>query len=128
MKIGELSEQSGLSCDSIRFYERRGLLSLPSRTPSGYREYSSEAVQRLTFVRKARELGFTLKEVAQLMTLALDQGAGAKDVHAQALLKMSELDRRISALQEIRENLLRLVEACGGEGVRSQCPILEALL
>jgi MerR family copper efflux transcriptional regulator len=128
MKIGELSEQSGLSCDSIRFYERRGLLSLPSRTPSGYREYSSEAVQRLTFVRKARELGFTLKEVAQLMTLALDQGAGAKDVHTQALLKMSELDRRISALQEIRENLRRLVEACGGEGIRSQCPILEALL
>lgn len=127
MKIGELSEQSGLSCDSIRFYEKRGLLSLPNRTSSGYRDYSGEALQRLTFVRKARELGFTLKETAQLMSLALDQGAGAEDVYSQALLKISELDRRISAMQEMRAALSRLTDACGGQGKRSECPILEAL-
>ena len=127
MKIGELAERSGLSRDGIRFYEREGLLPSPRRGPSGYREYADDAVSRLDGIRRARELGFTLPEILELLALADDAQADAAAVHERALSKLADLDRRIGALQEMRSRLASLAEACGGEGTRACCPILGSL-
>lgn len=127
MKIGELSQKTGLTRDGIRFYEREGLLQPDQRTQSGYRAYTEAAVERIQAIKKARELGFTLPEIAELLQLAEHQQADAKDVHERALIKLADLDRRIEALQRMRDSLADLARACGGHGSRSHCPILESL-
>jgi len=127
MKIGELSRKTGLTRDSIRFYEKEGLLTPDQRTHSGYRDFTEAAVTRILAIRRARELGFTLPEIAELLQLAEYQQGDAKDVHERALHKLADLDRRIQALQRMRDSLAELAQACGGHGPRSSCPILESL-
>ncbi len=127
MKIGELSQQSGLSIDTIRFYEKQGLLPPPRRTAANYRHYDPETVRRLVFIRRARDLGFTLHEIAELLALSEHQEADAGAVRDAARAKVEDLERRIHDLQEMRRALERLVRACSGHGPRSHCPILDAL-
>lgn len=127
MKIGELATLSGLSVDTIRFYEKQGLLSPPRRTDSNYRVYDSEAPRRLIFIRKARDLGFTLQEIGQLLALSEDGLAGSRDVKERAQSKLDDMDRKIAEMQDMRQSLQRLVKACTGEGTRNHCPILAAL-
>lgn len=127
MKIGELATASGLSVDTIRFYEKQGLLPSPKRSASNYRLYSSDAPRRLVFIRKARDLGFTLQEIGQLLELSEDRQAGAGDVKERAQAKLQDLDRRIADMQAMRESLQRLVSACSGRGDTDHCPILAAL-
>lgn len=127
MRIGELAELSGLSIDTIRFYEKQGLIPAPRRTESNYRVYGPDTLRRLVFIRKARDLGFTLSEVAQLLALSEDHSAGAGDVRERARDKLRDLDRRLTEMQAMRHSLSKLVEACSGEGPGQTCPILAAL-
>ena len=127
MKIGELSALSGLSIDTIRFYEKQGLIPPPRRTDTNYRMYDADSPRRLIFIRKARDLGFTLQETGQLLALSEDGHAGAGDVKERAKVKLGDLDRKIAEMQEMRRSLEKLVNACSGRGPRQTCPILTAL-
>lgn len=127
MKIGELAAMSGLSVDTIRFYEKQGLIPPPQRTDANYRMYDADTPRRLVFVRKARDLGFTLQEIGQLLALSEDGHAGAGDVKERAQAKLGDLDRKIAEMQEMRRSLEKLVSACSGRGQRRACPILAAL-
>lgn len=127
MKIGELAALSGLSVDTIRFYEKQGLVPPPRRTQSNYRMYDADTPRRLVFIRKARDLGFTLGEIAQLLALSEDHRAGAADVKQRAQSKLQDLERRIAEMEQMRRSLKKLVTACSGRGPRANCPILAAL-
>jgi MerR family copper efflux transcriptional regulator len=127
MKIGELASLSGLSVDTIRFYEKQGLIPPPRRTDANYRVYDADTPRRLIFIRKARDLGFTLQEIGQLLALSEDGQAGAIDVKERSQAKLAELDRKISEMKAMRRSLEKLVASCSGHGPSHDCPILAAL-
>lgn len=127
LTIGEVARQAGVGVETVRFYERQGLLEEPRRRPSGYRQYDPEAVTVLRFVRRAKELGFTLKEIKSLLGLRLDASATRAAVREQATAKVADIDARIADLQRMRDVLARLIHKCHGAGSASGCPILEAL-
>lgn len=127
MKIGELASLSGLSVDTIRFYEKQGLIPSPRRTDANYRMYDADTPRRLIFIRKARDLGFTLQEIGQLLALSEDSRAGAGDVKERSQAKLAELDRKIAEMQAMRRSLEKLVSSCSGQGPSHDCPILAAL-
>lgn len=128
LMIGEVAKRAGVGIDTVRFYEREGLIDEPPRRPSGYRQYPPDTVQRVRFIRRAKELGFTLPEIQELISLR-DGGAGRrrKDVLILAQAKMRDIDQRLAKLQAMRSALYGLIETCAcGQG-RPTCPILEAL-
>jgi len=126
MKIGELSKQTGVSIDTIRYYEQRGLIPLAQRSASGYRQYSDEDVSRLAFIVQTKELGFTLEETGQLLALRAD-GRSCASVRTIAQTKAAEIDARIQKLSRIRETLLTLSEQCEQSSDTDPCPILKSL-
>ncbi|MGE0433534.1 MAG: heavy metal-responsive transcriptional regulator, partial [Planctomycetota bacterium] len=127
-RIGQIAKESGVGIETIRFYEREGLLPAPPRDPeSGYRAYPREAVDVLLFVRRAKDFGFTLKEIAQLLKM---QGAGHPDcspVCAKASEKVEEIGRQIEHLTKLRESLVAVINSCSGRGPIADCQILHAL-
>lgn len=125
--IGQVAKHAGVGVETIRFYERRGLIGQPQRRPSGYRQYRPDVIRRLRFVQRAKELGFSLREVAELLALRAARGRTCGDVKARALAKVADIDAKIASLQGMRGALLRLTEACGGQGPIRECPILDAL-
>ncbi len=125
LKIGEVARQSGLAIDTIRYYERAGLLPPPARRPSGYRSYGAEALHRLRFIHQAKALGFSLSEIEEL--LAPDGREKVRAVRAAAGRKLADLDHRLLKLTRIRQSLAMLVDRCPGEGPTASCPILSAL-
>ncbi|HEU4564453.1 MAG TPA: heavy metal-responsive transcriptional regulator [Gemmatimonadaceae bacterium] len=128
MTIGELARRAGVNVQTVRYYERRGLLDPPRRRASRYREYGPATLERLRFIRRAQELGFTLGEIVELLALRLDPGTTAADVKARALQKIEEVDRRIRDLERIRHALAHLAGQCrGGRGPTGDCPLLDAL-
>jgi MerR family mercuric resistance operon transcriptional regulator len=127
LTIGKVASGAGLSIDTVRYYEREGLLDKPARTASGYRHYRPDAVARLRFIRQAKDLGFTLSEIKELLALRVTPGKSCADVRAHAEHKISDVDRRIGSLKRMRGALVKLASACSGKGPVSQCPILEAL-
>ncbi len=128
MKIGELSRLSGLTIDTIRFYEREGLLPAPVRTPSGYRDYPAETYDRLSFIKRARELGFRLHEIGELLILSEAEEAGSQDVRDLTAAKLEDVKLRIEKLQRMADSLSGLLHRCQGDRVsRAHCPILQAL-
>lgn len=127
MKIGELAQRGGVGIDTVRFYEKHGLLPRPARTASGYRHYHSSDVTRLQFVRRAKDLGFRLDEIAELLALSEHPEHDMQQVRASAQSKLQDVERRIAELQQVRKGLQSLVSACPGTGARSGCPILQAL-
>lgn len=128
MTIGELARRAGVNVQTVRYYERRGLLDEPRRRASGYREYGAATLDRLRFIRRAQELGFTLGEIAELLALRLDPGTTAAEVKARALEKIEEIERRVRDLERIRHALAHLAGKCrGGRGPAGDCPLLEAL-
>jgi MerR family mercuric resistance operon transcriptional regulator len=127
LTIGQVARQAGIGVETVRFYERRGLLAQPSRRASGYRQYTEDVVARLRFIRRAKELGFTLKEIRELLALRLDPDTTCADVRQQTQLKLAEVEAKISDLQRIRQALMRLTTSCWGQGPTSACPILGAL-
>jgi len=125
--IGTVAREIGVRIDTIRFYERQGLIDPPPRTQAGYRVYGTEAVRRLRFVQQAKELGFSLKEIRELLALETSPGTSCADVRARALHKLETIDRRIRELQKIKQALSVLSESCPGKGPVGQCTILDAL-
>jgi MerR family mercuric resistance operon transcriptional regulator len=126
MQIGEASAASGCHIETIRYYERVGLLSSPARTSGGYRAYRPEAVQRLRFITRGRELGFGLDEIRSLLTLADDPALTCSDVDRLARRHLDEIRERIRALNRMAKELERTITGCQG-GRRAQCTILDAL-
>ena len=127
MKIGEVAKAAGLGIDAVRFYEREGLIEEPPRQASGYRAYPGSVVSRLSFIRHAKELGFTLKEIRELLSFRVDRKANCSAVEKRAQAKITDIEQRIRSLQRMRRTLRKLVEACHGRKRNSECPILESL-
>lgn len=124
---GQLAKASEVGSETIRFYERKGL-DLPSdRSSNGYRRYTPQAVQRLRFIRRAKKLGFDLKQIRDLLSLHDDPNASRAGVKALAKNKLEEIDQRIEDLLRMREVLARLATECSGRGRISGCPIIQAL-
>lgn len=123
--IGKLAKQAGVRIDTVRYYERSGLLSPKSRLASGYRRYGPVELSRLRFIRRAQALGFTLHEVREL--LALSKRRDVARVKRAAEEKLAAVERRIADLGRVRTGLLTLIRACPGGGPAGDCPILKAL-
>lgn len=127
MKIGQVAACAGVNVDTLRYYERRGLIEEPARRSSGYREYPEDVVLLVRFIKRAQDLGFTLKEIADLLSLRDGAGRQRDRVLGLAESKVREIDRKLSRLQAMRAALSELVESCSCAGGRPTCPILEAL-
>ena len=125
--IGQVAAQAEIGVETIRFYERQGLIPEPARRTSGYRQYTAETVDRLRFIRRAKELGFTLAEIKSLLSLRVDESSTAADVKRQAEQKIADIDAKIRSLQRMKKTLKQLSDNCHGEGPLSDCPILGAL-
>jgi MerR family transcriptional regulator, copper efflux regulator len=127
LTIGTVAKRAGVAIDTIRYYEREGLLPEPLRRASGYRSYNETAISRLRFIRRAKDLGFTLEEIRDLLALSADRHRGVKAVRERAQQRLASIDARIAELTRIRQGLEQLIEACPGRGDPEQCPILRAL-
>ena len=128
MKIGELARDARVNVQTVRYYERRGLLLDPRGSADGYRDYDGVTLARLLFIRRAQELGFTLAEISELLALRLDPQTTADAVKRRASEKIEEIDARIHDLEQIRGALDHLAGSCRGDhGPTGECPLLEAL-
>jgi len=127
MKIGELAKRAEVPIDTVRYYEREGLIPPPVRRASGYRDYLEVDVDRLRFMRRAKNLGFTLHEIRELLSLTALAGDDMATLKSHAQAKLQDVDERIRALTKMRDALGTLVEACPGHGALERCPILAAL-
>lgn len=127
LTTGALAKAAGLGIETVRYYERRGLLPVPARKPSGYRAYPEAAVRRLSFIKRSQELGFTLSEVKELLALWENPGTDRAKVRAKALAKVSDIESRIHDLTKVRAQLLELSANCKGKGTTKECPIMLAL-
>ena len=123
--IGKLSSLAGVNIDTVRYYERHGLLAPSARLASGYRRYGDLELARLRFIRRAQKLGFSLKEIKSLLNLSAKRNVA--QVKNAAQTKLADVEARIADLQRVREGLALLVQACPGHGRASECPILQAL-
>lgn len=126
MNIGQAAAASGVSAKMIRYYESIGLVRETARTDSGYRIYGENDLHTLRFVKRARNLGFSLQQIGGLLSLWQDTGRASADVKAIALNHVEELDQRIVELSEMRDTLASLAHSCHGDG-RPDCPILQTL-
>ena len=127
LRIGEVAQRVGCTVETVRLYERKGLLAEPARKPSGYRLYEEEDIARLRFIRKAKGLGFTLKEIKEILSLRPDPVETCPDMYRFATLKIMDIERKIQALQGMKKVLGKLAGACKGRGKTGKCPILVAL-
>lgn len=128
MKIGELAQRAGVGVDTVRYYERQGLLPEPLRQASGYRSYAAGDVARLQFVRRAKALGFTLEEIRDLLALSSRPEDDMGGLKAAAGEKLADVEAKIAELTRIRDGLHTLIKACPGHGALERCPILNALV
>jgi DNA-binding transcriptional MerR regulator len=127
LTIGRLAKRARVGIETVRFYEREGVLAAPPRTESGYRQYPEAAVTRPRFVRRAQQLGFTLAEIKDLLALWEDPSAGRADVRARAEAKIAVVRAKIRDLEGVLTRLVHLRDACDGAGPAAGCPILSAL-
>lgn len=128
MQIGQLARQAGVAIDTVRYYERQGLLPPPARQASGYRRYATEDVARLRFIRRAKDLGFTLQEIRDLLKLSAAQDGDRGEVRALAQQRLADIERRLEELEAMRAALAGLVQHCSGHGPIAGCPIIDNLL
>lgn len=127
LTIGGVAKEANVNVETIRYYERRRLLPQPLRTPAGYRIYSADAVRRLHFVKRAQELGFSLKEIKELLGLRVRPGSTSTDIRKLAGAKITDIDKKIRTLQAMKKSLVQITNACSGCGPVSDCPILDGL-
>jgi MerR family copper efflux transcriptional regulator len=128
LTIGKAAQTAGVHIETIRFYERRGLIDQPPKAPgTAFRVYSPETIRRVRFIRQAQELGFSLREVKELLSLRASGSSDCGDVQARAQAKLVEVDSKIAHLERIRRALEDLIKACPGQGEIRACTILEAL-
>jgi MerR family copper efflux transcriptional regulator len=127
LTIGKVAKRACVGVETLRFYERQGLIDQPPRRDSGYRQYPADTVDRLRFIKRAKELGFSLREIKELMALRVAPGAKCPRVRKRAEAKMGDIEEKIRSLQRMKQALQKLAAACEGEGSVSKCPILDAL-
>ena len=127
LRIGDVARRAGVNAQTLRYYERRGILAVPRRSNAGYREYPTDTPRLIRFIKRAQELGFTLTEIEELIALRRAPGRRRAQVRALATAKIRDVDEKIARLQAIRDALSLLVEDCGCGAETVTCPILEAL-
>src|SRR6266542_3955235 len=127
LSIGQVARQAGVGVETIRFYEREGLLEEPPRRASGYRQYSEQVVKRIHFIKRAQHLGFSLKEITELLLLRVDEHTSCEEVKQHTEAKIAEVERKLVELQRMRQALLQVAALCTGQGPASACPMLDAL-
>ena len=126
LSIGQVARRAGVGVETVRFYEREGLLEEPPRRASGYRQYSEQVVTRLHFIKRAQQLGFSLKEISELL-LRVDAQTSCDEVKQRTEAKIAEVERKMVELQRMRQALLQVASLCTGQGPTGRCPMLEAL-
>jgi len=127
LTIGHLAQLGGVNLETIRYYERRGLIPKPGRTAAGYRQFPPDAARRLRFIKRAQELGFSLDEVRELLALGADPRQNRATIRARAHVKLDDINRKIAALTAMKETLHELVNRCEHCGPTAQCPIVASL-
>lgn len=127
MSIGRVAVAAGVGVETVRFYEKEGLIPEPPRRSSGYRQYPTSTVKRLAFIRRAKELGFTLREIRELLDLRVRPHHACEPVRAAAEAKIVEVERRIADLLRLKKVLTSLVGACHEDRETDDCPILDTL-
>lgn len=128
MRIGQLAYAAGVPVDTVRYYERIGLLPPPPRTASGYREYAVEDLDRLRFINNSKSLGFTLEETGDLLK-AISEASGSRGpVCDLAKARLREIDAQLERLTAMRDSLHRAVTGCSGQGAVQGCPVTEAVM
>ena len=127
LSIGQVAQRAGVGVETIRYYEREGLLEEPPRRASGYRQYSQEVVKRIRFIKRAQTLGFSLKEISELLLLRVNAQTSCEEVKVRTEEKIAEVERKLVALQHMRQALLQVHALCEGLGPTGRCPMLEAL-
>ena len=124
MKIGEVAKRSGIGIETIRFYEREGLLQEPERRPSGYRQYDESTVKRLEYIRQAKELGFTLAEIRELLELSFTAHEACQHIWQRAEAKITDIGNKIRSLQKMRRSLRIIVKRCKTKDSPHECPLI----
>ena len=125
--IGQLARKANVNLETIRYYERRGLLPDPPRNKSGHRLYTMQDLRRTEFIKRTQSLGFSLQEISELLSFKMDSGKTCKDVKQRVQKKLSDIEEKIETLQKMRAVLQRLENNCPGKGTLDECPILETL-
>ena len=127
LTIGHLAKEAGINLETVRYYERQGLLPKPPRSASGYRLFPSEAALRLKFIQRAKELGFSLREIQELLSLRVSPRSKRADIREKAEAKIGDIDAKIKTLEAMKKSLRKLTKSCARCGPAADCPILESL-
>lgn len=125
--IGQLAKEAGVHVETVRFYERQGVIDQPPQPASGYRQYPKELIRRILFIKHAQELGFSLREIQELLSLQVGQNATCQDVRQRAQAKLEDVEGKIASLKKIQKELVTLIRTCSGAGPTTECPILDAI-
>lgn len=127
LTIGQVAKEAGVGVETLRYYEREGLVKEPPRRASGYRQYSEDVVKRIHFIKRAQELGFSLKEIAELLALRVDPQTPSIEVKRRAEAKLVDIERKVEELLRMKRALQQITQLCTGQGPISECPILDVL-
>lgn len=127
LTIGQVAKTTGVTVETIRFYEKQGLIGEPQRSAAGYRQYLPAAIKRVHFIQRAKEVGFTLKDIKELLSLRTQPGVSCADIKRRAVVKMLDIEQKISELQRMQAALAQLTQRCNSEAELGECPILDAL-
>ena len=127
MNIGRLAELAEVNIDTIRYYEKQGLLPPAARTSSGYRQYTQADLERLRFILRSKDLGFSLTEIGDLLSLTKDRDSDMRGVKQKAEQRLEQVEQKIAELRRVRSGLKKLIDACPGKGEMHSCPIVAAL-
>lgn len=126
-KIGQVASRAHVNKETVRYYEKRGLIPTPDRRRSGYRIFTQRHIDQIKFIKRAQQLGFTLSEIKELLELRMGEDTSCSEVKSEAQEKYQDVTKKIKGLQRIKATLLELIDSCSGEGPKGDCPILESL-
>ena len=127
LTIGQVARQTHVNIETVRYYQRRGLITEPPRRESGYRQYSPEVVRRIQFIKRAQNLGFSLAEIGELLTLRAAPQMVCSEVKQRAEAKIADIEHKIADLERMKQALVKVTNTCTGQGPASACPMLDAL-
>jgi Hg(II)-responsive transcriptional regulator len=127
LTIGRLAKEAGVNLETVRYYERQGLLPRPPRSASGYRLFPPQAARRLKFIRRCQGLGFSIREIRELLSLRMSRSTTSREIRARAEAKLADIEARIRALVSMKKSLRKLTKTCTGCVPVDECPILESL-
>ena len=126
--ISKIAKEAGVGVETVRFYERKGLVDQPPKPSSGgFRFYPVDTAERIRFIRQAQELGFSLREIKELLSLRTDPATDCADVRERAQVKLDEINRKIAQMKGIKTALEKLIAACPGQGALQVCSIIDAI-